>query len=237
MSRYLFSAVFACLAAACGSEERGLTQPSPQRGPLAVVLVHNTLNLPDNRASRSLMHSYLFPYRFGFPFADPRAYDDFTSAVTTTIRTVSWQGGYCSGGGPPGTRPQPPPTAASSSFQLGFYRDDNSGRPNWLSAALYEATLTPADVHEQFAFDSGSTANGCAWESPNATYYDYTAVLPMPFPVTTGTRYWLLVRADTGNTGIAWGWRIGMQDNNYSAVYSQNLQTSKVDLAFSLSDQ
>jgi len=61
--RYLFSAVFACIAAACGSEERGITQPSPQSGPLAVVLVQNTLNAPDNRASRSLMHSYLRPYQ------------------------------------------------------------------------------------------------------------------------------------------------------------------------------
>lgn len=236
MPRYLFSAVFACIAAACGSEERGLTQPSPQSGPLAVVLVHNTLNPPDNRASRSLMHSYLRPY--SFPFADPRAYDDFTSAVTTTIRTVSWQGGYCSGGvtPPPGTRPQPPPTAASSSFQLAFYPDDN-GRPAWFRRALSEVTLMPAEAHEQFTFDSGSTADGCAWQAPTATYYDYTAVLPMPFPVTAGTRYWLLLRADTGNTGIAWGWRIGMQDNNYSAFQVQGLQTSQVDLAFSLSDQ
>lgn len=138
---------------------------------------------------------------------------------------------------PPGTRPQPPPTAASSSFQLAFYPDDNYGRPNWLSAALYEVTFTPADAHEQFTFDSGSTANGCAWESPNATYYDYMALLPTPFQVTAGTRYWLLVRADTGNTGIAWGWRIGKQDNNYSAEIGQFLQTNPVDLAFSVSDQ
>ena len=234
VQRYLFSAVFTCMAAACGSGEPGITQPSPH-----AVLVHNTLNAPDNRASRSLVHSFERPNQVGFPFALPRAFDDFTSAVTTMIRTVSWQGGYCSGGAtpPPGTRPQPPPTAASSSFQLTFYRDDNSGRPNWLSAALYEVTLTPADVHEQFAFDSGSTANGCAWESPNATYYDYTAVLPSPFPVTAGTRYWLLVRADTGNTGIGWGWRVGKQDNNYSADIVQSLQTNPFDLAFSLSDQ
>ena len=31
-------------------------------------------------------------------------------------------------------------------------------------------------------------------------YYDYTAVLPMPFPVTAGARYWLLIRADRLDT-------------------------------------
>jgi hypothetical protein len=151
---------------------------------------------------------------------------------------VSWQGGYCSGPVtvPPGTGPLPPPAAASSSFQLAFYPDDN-GRPAWFRTALYEVTLTPAEALEQFTFDSGSTADGFAWQAPTATYYDYTALLPMPFPVTAGTRYWLLVRADTGNTGIAWGWRIGIHDNNYSAVYEQSLQTSQVDLAFSLPDQ
>lgn len=116
-------------------------------------------------------------------------------------------------------------------------RDNNSGYPNWPSTALYEVTFTPADVHERFTFDSGSTANGCSWESPNATYYDYTAVLPTPFPVTAGTRYWLLVLADTRNTGIGWGWRVGRQDNNHSANMVQSLQIGPFDLAFSLSDQ
>ena len=185
------------------------------------------------------MLSYAHPNPVGFPLSYTLAFDDFTSAATTTIRAVSWQGGYCTGGAtpPPGTIPQPPPTAASSSFQLAFYRDDSNGRPGWLGAALYEVTLTPVEAHEQFAFDSGSTANGCSWQSPNATYYDYTAVLPTPFPVTAGTRYWLLVRADTRNTGIAWGWRLGKQDNNYSADVSQFLYTYPWDLAFSLSDQ
>ena len=234
MPRYLFSAVIVCIAAACGSGEPGITQPSSQ-----AVLVHNTLNAPDNRASRSLVSSIERLNQVGIPFALPRAFDDFTSAVTTAIRTVSWQGGYCSGGAtpPPGTSPQPPARAAASSFQLGFYRDNNGGYPNWPSAALYEVTLTPADVHERFAFDSGSTANSCSWESPNASYYDYTAVLPTPFPVTAGARYWLLVLADTRNTGIGWGWRVGRQDNNYSASMVQSLHTYSFDLAFSLSDK
>src|SRR5262245_23952167 len=91
--------------AACGSGERDITQPSPQP-----VLVHHTLNPSDNRSSRKIVLSYEHANRMGIPFRYTLAFDDFTSAVTTTIRTVSWQGGYCSGG--------PPPTAESSSFQL-----------------------------------------------------------------------------------------------------------------------
>ena len=160
--------------------------------------------------------------------------------MTTTIRTVSWQGGYCQGPVtvPPGTGPLPPPAAAASSFQLAFYPDDN-GRPASFRQALYEVTLTPGEAHEQVAFDSGPTAGGCDWQAPTATYYDYMAVLPVPFPVTGGTRYWLLVRANTGNTGIPWGWRIGMRDNNYSVYQTRGvgdlLSTSSTDLAFFLS--
>jgi hypothetical protein len=232
--RHIIGVLIACaLGFACGSGNRGITQPSPQ-----AVLVHNTLNPPDDRATRSIVHSYEHPNPFGFPSANPLAFDDFMSAVTTTIRTVSWQGGYCSGvvTPPPGTSPEPPPTAASTSFQLSFYRDFN-GRPAWGGAGLYDITLTPAEAHEQFTFDSGPTANGCGWQSPNATYYDYTAVLPTAFPVTAGTRYWLLVRADTRNAGIAWGWRLGNRDNNYSASNTQFLYTNPWDLAFALSEQ
>ena len=233
--RHIIGVLIACaLVFACGSAERGITQPSPQ-----AVLVHNTLNPRESRVPRSLVHSYAHLNPVGLPFFYSFAFDDFTSAASTTIRTVSWEGGYCTGGAspPPGTAPQPPPTAGSSSFQIAFYRDDNSGRPGWLGAALYDVTVTPAEAHEEFVFDSGTTANGCSWELPNATYYDYTAVLPTPFPVTVGTRYWLLVRADTRATGIAWGWRVGQQDKNYSADVTQSLYTYPWDLAFALSEQ
>ena len=184
-----------------------------------------------------MRHSYQVINQGGFPFTYPRAYDDFTSAVTTSIRTVSWQGGYCTGGAtpPPGTPPRPPPAAASSSFHVAFYADDN-GRPAIFGRALYEVTLTPVEAHEQFAFDSGSTAGGCNWQVPNATYYDYMAVLSIPFPISAGTRYWLGIVGDTRNTGMAWGWRLGVEDNNHSAYQIQSSrETSSNDLAFSLS--
>ena len=69
----------------------------------------------------------------------------------------------------------------------------------------------------------------------DCAYYDYTAVLPTPFPVTAGRRYWLLVRA----TGAQWGWRIGKEDDSISARgdLHEGIFTIPTDLAFSLSSR
>lgn len=238
MPRYVLVTVLWCLAAACGSGERGITQPTSPRG---VVFVHNTVNPPANRTSRGLQLSELRNRTPGIlGFVDHQSYDDFTSAVTTTIRAVSWQGGYC--GGAPLSGPVTPPVATSRSFQIAFFRDDN-GSPYALGvsggSALYEVTVTPADANERFAFDTGPTAGGCVREAPNASYYDYTAVLPTPFAVAAGVRYWLIVRADMRDTGGTWGWRTGTHDNNHSKLLGplSTLITFPADLAFSLSDQ
>lgn len=116
----------------------------------------------------------------------PWAWDDFTSAATDPIRTMSWQGGYCGTLASSG-----PPPAASIEFDISF-SSDYLGRPLW--AFSPQVRFTPNDAHEQFAFYE----NGCA-------YYDYTAVLPTPFPVTAGTRYWLLIAAKMSSG--RWAWR------------------------------
>jgi hypothetical protein len=220
------------LIAAC-NDTASRTPTSPSE---VVAFIHNTMNAPDNRVSSRVTYSYLAPFQPGFTgFVARRAFDDFTSAETTAIRTVSWQGGYCRGG-LPGQGPVPPPAAPSSiRFQVGLYPDDN-GRPNEFGP-LYEVMLTPSEAHEQLTFDTGPTEGGCSVEAPNASYYDYSAVLPTPLPVTAGVRYWLMVRADIGDSAVPWGWRIGTQDNNYSALSGPlgALLTAPVDLAFSLS--
>jgi len=157
----------------------------------------------------------------------PWAWDDFTNATSATIRAVSWQGGYCSRKGP-GLPPPVAPRAVSRTFQVWFFPDVNGG-PQTFGSPQYGVTLTSAEAHEQFAFDAVRSDADCA-------YYDYTAVLPMPFPVTAGTRYWLLIRADRLDTGIYWGWRVGRQDNSISALGALNggIRTQPRDLAFSL---
>lgn len=220
--RALFAFTLPSIVAACGSGDRA--QPTAPSEPTVQkeIIVHNTLNRADDRSLLDIVDSYDRPeYIPMISTLLPFAFDDFTSAETTTIRTISWQGGYCRKPNLPGA-----PSAVSTSFRVWFDTDHN-GLP-WIFSG-YAVTFTPAEAHEQFAF-------GAKWNEFDCAYYDYTAVLPTPFPVTAATRYWLGIRA---TTDVRWGWRLGSQDNGVSALGTQNtgaVITSK-DLAFSLSSR
>lgn len=222
----------------CGGTERTPSTAPSAVSMVPVVFVHYGFNPADNQASRTLVPSENNVNEPGIlGFVAHRVFDDFTSEVTAIIRTVSWQGGYCAGaGGFPGAPPISPPAAAARSFQILFY-SDVGGRPNWNGAPLYDVTVSATDAHEQFTFDTGPTTAGCNQQPWTASYYDYAAVLPTPFAVTAGTRYWLIVLADTRGTRTTWGWRVGRADNNYSMVNGQGgvLSTQTIDFAFSLS--
>jgi hypothetical protein len=205
--------------------------------------IHSTLNAADNRGARHLQGSYLPNTIPGFltgGAVNHQAADDFTPLLSIAIRTVSWQGGYvgdCAGAA--SGRPVSPPTAVSRAFVIDLYPDHNGSPELYGGVQLYEVMLSPTDAHERFTFDTGATAASCDTQTP-ASYYEYTAVLPTPFSVAAGTRYWLSVRADMpNNMPINWGWRVGTQDNNYSVFSGLGLSlvTSTVDLAFSLSDR
>lgn len=214
------------LASACGGEDRGITQPTPP----SPFSIHNTLNAPDNLSPLDL--EYSFPHSSGIPMIDnlaPYVWDDFTSAASAAIRAVSWQGGHCRA---PNAGSNGPP-AAVGTFHVSFYADNN-GRPSFIGTDLYRVTLTAAEAHEQFALEA--RGRDYLRNEADCTYYDYTAVLPNLFPVTAGTRYWLLIRRGDG-VG-PWGWRVGRQDNGMSARGSQRLGDLSIlpkDLAFSLS--
>lgn len=227
--------VLAAIVAACSSKNGGITAPTVA----SEVLVHDTMNLADDHSVLDIEASYRTTITPIISNLEPYRWDDFTSSVTTTIRTVSWQGGYCAARVPV---PVGPPTARAISFQVGFYSDSN-GRPrNPFNGGglgdVYAVTLSPAEAHEQFVFEAMGSEADCA-------YYDYMAVLPIPVSLTAGTRYWLLIRADLGGgpLGSPWGWRVGLADNGISASGSfrsislAGISTSPRDLAFSLSSQ
>jgi len=233
MQRILLSTFLASIVAACGSDERGITEPTSPRE----VFVHNTLNPSGNR-SADVSFSWAYE-QYTTPFSNlaPWAWDDFTSAEAATIRTVSWQGSYCRR---QILAPTGPPPAASISFQVAFSSDVN-GRPSYFGPPLHSVSFTPADAHEQFAFNSfwhqyEDVDHDCA-------YYNYAATLPTPFSVTAGKRYWLLVQPQISNAAlfvggaVSWGWRVGTQDNSISANGSlhNGIFTVPRDLAFSLS--
>jgi hypothetical protein len=239
MRRCLAGVVLAYVVAACGSENResagGVTEPTPAiTEPPAEkeVVLHNTLNPPANGA---LDVYYSFDYDEYIPMIStlaPWTWDDFTSSVSDTIRTVSWQGGYCQRRD---LFPIGPTAAKSVSFQVSFFSDVN-GRPQYFGTPLRSSTFTPPDAHEQFAFNSSGNELDCA-------YYDYTVVLPTPFPVSAGRRYWLLIRAtrraSASTPDPLWGWRIGQADDSISARgdLHEGISTVPTDLAFSLSSR
>src|SRR5690242_126449 len=201
-------AVLACTAA-CGSEDRGVTQPTPVVPPSSVIfLVHNTLNDPDNRSTVDVSRSWLGDYVPGFTSLRPWAYDDFVSTTAAAIATISWQGGYCLQKGPLLPPVPGPPRNVAKTFELWFVRDFN-GRPQD-GSIIQQLTVTSAEAREQFAFDSVRSDADCA-------YYTYSVVLPRPFLAAAGTRYWLRIRADIGSGPAAWGWRVGQRDNGISA--------------------
>ena len=205
------------------------TMPSP----VPPQFTHFTLNAVDDRSARQLHESYLPNTPPGIltgGAVNHLAADDFTPLVTTAIRTISWQGGYCDAG--PSGAVVPPPTADARAFVVSFYADRNGIPQPFGGTELYQVRPTPADAHEQFMFDTGAATNPCS-------YYQYTAVLPTPFPVTAGTRYWLSVQTDIRVGGPRWGWSGGTSDNNYSVFSGLGIQmlTSTDDLAFSLSDR
>lgn len=223
----------ASIVAACGcGDRRGLTEPTAPSAP-SEVFIHNTLNPGANRSlAVYFSYSYTSAYDIDLPMFStltPWTWDDFTSPVTDMIRTVSWQGGYCRR---QDLFPIGPPPATSPSFQVAF-SPDNNGRPPFY-ASLYGVTFTPAETREQFAFNS-------FWNELDCVYYDYTAVLPTPFPVTAGTRYWLLIRGQIGGPSDSpWGWRAGTQDDGMSAhgtAHQENIVMLASDLAFSLSSR
>lgn len=226
---FFLGAVLACIVAACGSDNRSQpipsnpiapstpapSPPTPSPTPARPVVIHDSLNVPGDRNILDLEKSVAVITYWSGAGLLPRMLDDFTSPVTAAIRTVSWQGAYCRKG----------IRADSNSFYVGFDRDKN-GRPEYLGT-LYFVTLTPAEMKEQFAFEIAGRDESCY-------YYDYTAVLPTPFPVTAGSRYWLQIVARRDDTN--WSWRAGQPDNGIAALESRSVffMLTK-DLAFSLS--
>jgi hypothetical protein len=194
--------------------------------------VHDTLNPSDSRFSLGFYSSYDYSSTY-IPMITtlaPWAWDDFTSAVTTTIHAVSWQGAYCR---PPGSAAGEVPVVLRP-FQISFSADN--GRPPVFGGTLYNVTLAAADVRQTRAFEAVSGESDCA-------YFDHAADLPMPVPVTAGTRYWLLIRAmgspETDGLGTSWGWRMGREDNGISAngTLHSGVFMRTDDLAFSLSSR
>ena len=142
--------------------------------------------------------------------SDATTYDNFTLGSTSTISSVSWDGGFL-----PGTH------TAITSFTLTFY-SDNAGQPG---AAI--------DV-ETISGNAGETATGT--DTLLDDTFAYSATLPTAFTATGGTQYWLSIVGNMNSGGaFIFGW---MNSNAGDGVGYQDLfsqRAEKTDSAFTLS--
>jgi hypothetical protein len=108
-----------------------------------------------------------------------RVFDDFTIASGGTIEKITWRGMYLDLSKPD---PAPAPTEDIESWRLSFHADD-AGLPG---AQLLVATLQAADVTSTFQGTALFNAGG----TYRASFYEYSAVLPVTFQSAAGTKYW-----------------------------------------------
>lgn len=178
--------------------------------------IHDTLNAtgsttPLDGVSSELSGAY-----------DRQWYDDFVSPEGTWIRTVAWQG----------IRPTARPPA---SFYIAFIADNDGivmreyDPTTTRLRALSATTYALAQVDERL----GLTRACDQTPQEQCGSYDYSVRLSTPFRVTAGTRYWLLIQAETSFGSMSgWLWRKGRTDNGFSL---SNLHlTGSWDMAFTL---
>ena len=194
MRKSLLVMLIVTSCAACGGSP---TRPSPGSS----APIHDTLNATGNFGA----NDFVWSERSGGE--DRQVYDDFVSATSAAIRTIAWQG----------IRPTMRPPA---SFHISFIADDggfilrrpdntNSGRPG----ALYGATFPVAQVNEQL----GVTRACDNSPQQQCGSYDYTVTLAAPFRTTAGTRYWILIQAESPLGSLSgWSWRKGQTANSFS---------------------
>lgn len=157
------------------------------------------------------------------------AFDDFTLISNGSIKTVSWQGTYCTQ-----TSGAAAPSPTASNFVISIY-PDASGRPN-IAGRLQTATFTAAQAGERLE----STVPGLACgPSTNTTFglYTYSATLSPAFTAAAGTKYWISIVATTPSYDVIWGWRDGSSANNLSLQsFSGTYTQLTIDRAYSISN-
>ncbi|MGE3493041.1 MAG: hypothetical protein AB7N29_23790 [Vicinamibacterales bacterium] len=158
-------------------------------------------------------------------------WDDFTQATSGMIRAVEWQGYYCNRAFTGSAIPDP----SASSFYVRLAPNDPSLlHPHWdaLRAAstsgAYQVSVIPASaVVQQFEFSRLDAPCGARNGGDPAAHYNMSANLPVPYPVTAGTKYWISIHAVivTG-AQVSWHWRFGRPDNNSSIYWLYNSPNS-----------
>jgi hypothetical protein len=194
-------------------------EPTPPAGPPPPSInsaVYTTLNAAGT-VTGSL--DVVWSERAG---SDRQVYDDFVIAGGATIRTISWQGRRDA------ARP-------ITRIYVAIMADGGDRHParqyaDQRPVALWSATYAADQVNERLEVS-------VACENAPQTqcgYYDYSVGMMTPFVATAGTRYWLMIQAESSlaqETGFCW--RKGTRDNGFSTGNIAGT-THPWDMAFAL---
>jgi hypothetical protein len=212
------------VAASCGGGTPAPASPSPGTTTQNATIYTQAARYPlayDSQTSEQ-------PTGSGLMSTD--TFDDFTSTTGGTVRSLTWQGLYCTK-----QAGAPAPTPTASSFFVGFFPDQN-GSPD-MQAPLASSTYAVAQTAQSPAgTDTAFNCDGVAGTS--AALYNYTLTLAVPFTAAAGTRYWIEVAAITPDYTVYWGWNSGIGGNGHSVQFfgSQMTQFAS-DRAFTLRSQ
>ena len=127
-------------------------------------------------------------------------YDNFSPSTNAYVTAVQWRGNYIAYPNVPNNNPVGPDTSA---FTVSFLADDN-GSPG---AVLATGTINNADCNPQsLGTLSGFQYVNNSGSSYTITYYSYRAVLPTPFAVTAGQKYWISIVGVLDQDDVFWSW-------------------------------
>lgn len=216
----LVAALIVSACVGCGSSPSSPTSPSPPASapPPSTTSgpIHDTLTDAGTGGINDAVGS---ERSGGF---DRQVYDDFVSPTAATIRTLAWQGSR--------TMAHPP-----TGFYVSFIADegggplrqgDGSGRPRPLNAETHSTDRVSERLVVTRACDN--------LPQELCGFFEYSVTLTTPFTATAGTRYWVLIQAESPlNAASGWSWRKGKVDNGYSLSNIANL-TFPWDFSFAL---
>jgi hypothetical protein len=133
-----------------------------------------------------------------------QSFDDFTLSSTGTIESITWQGLYCNfnGGGPA--------TPNTTSFQIGFFANDNnlpSANPVSGGGLILLTGVQSAIVGTAGLQPFGDTVN----------VVNFSANLQTPFAAQANTTYWLSIVSFANSYPPGWLWTSGTGGDGKSA--------------------
>ncbi len=126
-------------------------------------------------------------------------YDNFSPTTASYVTAVQWRGNYVAYPSVPNDNPVGPDTTA---FTISFLADDN-GSPG---DVLATSTVNNSDCNPQSLGTLGDFVYVGGGSTYTITYYSYRAVLPTPFAVAAGQKYWISIVGILNSNTVAWSW-------------------------------